>query len=160
MLSPPQLRRIQTERGVAVYWLSNSGEEQFFYKLSAKCSITQETFCGNIWIVKEDSPQQKLMKRCKVHHPGPALRLPYSLCLIPFCLSSLVHHPLIPPQQKLMKRCKVRPGTVIQPPYLNIHTHFIPEPVFLVIAPALPFPFMFSPSSFHRFSSPLSLGSP
>lgn len=67
----------QTSTPVEVLWFSHTGEEQHFYKLNPRCSITQETFCGNVWLAKEDSASRRLLKRVKVVEKGVQRQLCY-----------------------------------------------------------------------------------
>lgn len=55
----------QTDTAVSVYWFNHTGEEKFYFHLNPRCSITQESFAGNVWLVK-DKAAQKLLMRVKV----------------------------------------------------------------------------------------------
>lgn len=56
----------QTATRVAVHWLNNGGVEQLFYTLDKGCSITQETSVGNVWHIREDVAERRLICALKV----------------------------------------------------------------------------------------------
>eukprot|EP00271_Cylindrocystis_brebissonii_P006451 TRINITY_DN19243_c0_g1_i1.p1 TRINITY_DN19243_c0_g1~~TRINITY_DN19243_c0_g1_i1.p1 ORF type:complete len:402 (+),score=57.74 TRINITY_DN19243_c0_g1_i1:693-1898(+) len=54
----------QTTTPVSVYWFSHTGEEKLYYSLNGGCSIAQQSYAGNVWVVK-DKASDKLLLRIK-----------------------------------------------------------------------------------------------
>lgn len=138
----------QTNTRVSVHWLSNSGQETFFYTLNKACSITQETSVGNVWHVREDTPERRLicalMVRQGVSSTSSQLSLalwrrlpsPGYLCAAPSACISAFYSSLLPVLGAMLAQVKdkdvkrqlyyfkpLQEGTTLDP-----SQHDVPQP--------------------------------